>query len=243
MVVSIDSTGPHLHRRGYRMAHSRASIRENLAAGVVQLSGWDEKVPLVDPFCGAGTIPIEAALIASGRPPGMQRGFAFQYWKDFDGSLWEALRREARQGVRDTPGVEILAGDISGKAVEACMENAERAGVSHLVRVERCRAAGLHLPGTRGIIVMNPPYGRRMRRPAGKGRGALREIEGLVRRLSGSGWRWAIVYPGPVPGGSKALATFSNGGIRVGLWFGQGWDPPCRRTPGMAAGRRSRPRF
>lgn len=173
--VSLDSTGPAgLHQRGYRLDTGGAPLRETLAAGLVELTGWDGsgEVPLVDPMCGAGTIPIEAALKATGRAPGRLRGgpggggFGFQRWPDFDAPLWRRLLREADERIAaGLGGVRVRGSDISVEAVRMARANAERAGVcaSGVVEFEE---ADLFEKGPSagppGVLVFNPPYGERL---------------------------------------------------------------------------------
>ncbi len=227
-VISVDSSGPHLHRRGYRLVHSKASIRENLAAGILLLSKWKWSEPLIDPFCGAGTIPIEAALMAAGMAPGAQRGFAFQYWRNYDPVLWEGLKKASMEGIRSLEGLEIMASDLSGEAVKACLQNADRAGVSRLIKIQRRSAARISPLDAKGLLVTNPPYGRRVRGRGSKGEGAYEILDHLLTRKL-KGWRWAVLCPksrlAKFQRRSRLAAILSNGGIRVGLWVG----PPPQR--------------
>jgi putative N6-adenine-specific DNA methylase len=161
-VVSLDSSGAGLHQRGYRLDRNEAPLRETLAAGLVELCGWDGSVPLVDPMCGSGTIAIEAALKATGRAPGRRRaGCGFQRWPDFDAGLWERLLREADARVSER-GVRVLGSDISGEAVRAARANAERAGVGAVVRFEEADLFELEPPPPQGVLLFNPPYGERL---------------------------------------------------------------------------------
>jgi len=164
--VSADSSGAHLHQRGYRRAVTQAPLRETLAAAMVLASGWDEMSPLVDPFCGSGTIPIEAALIARRLAPGRDRRFRFMAWPSFDESVWRDVLSRAREAERPASGGRILGADRSGWAMRAAVGNAERAGVAGDVTFERHDAIELpappeHGPPT-GWIVTNPPYGVRL---------------------------------------------------------------------------------
>jgi putative N6-adenine-specific DNA methylase len=180
--ISADSSGAHLHQRGYRTAVAEAPLRETLAAALVLASGWDRKTPLLDPFCGSGTIPIEAALLARRIAPGKRRTFRFADWPDFDRSVWQRVWTRALESELPTAGVVIAGSDRSGAALRAAIANAERAGVSADVRFRRADVADVPPPGhTPGWIVSNPPYGVRLgerdelrRLYAGLGR-ALRE--------------------------------------------------------------------
>lgn len=160
VTVSMDSSGELLHRRGYRQAVAKAPLRETLAAAMLMASGWDKKSPLVDPFCGSGTIPIEAALLALGRPPGLHRRFAFMNWPGYHESDWQAVLAEVQPlSALEAP---IFASDRDAGAVQMARENAQRAGVADLIRFE-CQAVSAIQPLEKpGWVVTNPPYGLRV---------------------------------------------------------------------------------
>ena len=159
--LCIDTSGDGLHKRGYRPAHNAAPLKETMAAALVTLSGYRGKEDFCDPFCGSGTIPIEAALIAKNRAPGISRGFAAMAWPGFEAPLWDAVRAEARS--REFSGnYRIYASDIDPKAIEIARENARRAGVDDVVRFAVADALAFDRTTDRGIIVTNPPYGERM---------------------------------------------------------------------------------
>lgn len=161
-LVSLDSSGELLHRRGYRLATAKAPLRETLAAALLMASEWDCVQPLIDPFCGSGTIPIEAALLARKIPPGLNRQFGFQQWRGYDKMKWEALVGSAQRGILpDSPG-PIIGTDRDAGAVSAAMANAERAGVVANVRFEKASVSALKPPRQPGWIVTNPPYGTRV---------------------------------------------------------------------------------
>lgn len=160
--LSLDLSGESLNRRGYRDDPAEASLRETLAAGMVMLTGWDGTQPLVDPMCGAGTIPIEAALLASGRAPGLLRGaFGFQRLAGYDGRLWKRLVAEAGEQVRGT-AARIEGCDLSAAAVRGALRNAERAGVSGIAGFQPRDIREFAPEGPPGTILCNPPYGVRM---------------------------------------------------------------------------------
>lgn len=215
--ASVDASGENLHRRGWRKDIGEAPLRENLAAAVLALADWDPDEPLVDPMCGSGTLPIEAATIAAGRPPGRDRTFAFQTWPSHDAEAWTALRREHGAVGRAV----ILGADRDPEVLRAAEANARRAGVADRVRFEACDVAALEAPtGRPGLVVCNPPYGARIR-GADAAWGAL----GRTLRERFDGWRVALL----VPEGrllSKArlrlprVASFTNGGLRVAVHVG-----------------------
>ena len=157
----LDTTGPGLHKRGYRAVGVEAPLRETLAAAMVLLSRYRGRDPFRDPFCGSGTIAIEAALIAKNRAPGLDRTFDAQRWACVDSRLWLDAAGEAMD--REFDGrYDIWGGDIDPKAVRIARENAVKAGVEELVRFETADAARLRCQGEYGQIVTNPPYGERM---------------------------------------------------------------------------------
>ncbi len=161
--LSLDLSGESLNRRGYRADPTEASLRETLAAGMILLTGWDGRDPLVDPACGAGTIPIEAALIATNTAPGLLRkDFSFQKFADFDRKAWETLLDEARGRVREKWRGRIEGSDLSREAIRGARENAGRAGVGGRIAFEVRDVRNLAPEGPPGIILCNPPYGVRM---------------------------------------------------------------------------------
>ena len=167
LTLSVDSSGALLHRRGYRLASAKAPIRETLAAAMLLAMEWGGSVPLVDPLCGSGTIPIEAALLARRVPPGWRRRFAFENWPEFKPPVWEFARGEAAKEILDRVGVSIVAADRDAGAVEACAANAERAGVASDLSI-RCAALSATLTDPDvtalppGLVLTNPPYGVRV---------------------------------------------------------------------------------
>lgn len=217
--LSVDASGELLHRRGWRLATAKAPMRENLAAAVLRLAGWQPGEPLVDPMCGSGTFPIEAATIVLGLPPGARRSFAFERWPTHDPRAWEAFRRK-RPGVLD-PSTPIVGADRDAGAIEAAQGNAQRARVDRRIRLERCAFRDLQSPAPAGLVVANPPYGKRI----GEVGASLEEL-GRVLSAKWAGWRFALVVPeqGPtrrlgLP--TEVVARFSNGGVPVALVVGQ----------------------
>ena len=157
----IDTSGAGLHKRGYRPVGSAAPLRETLAAAIVKLSRYRGREPVCDPFCGSGTIPIEAALAAINRAPGLDRAFAAEQWAWLDDKLWEDAKQEAKN--HEFKGsYDIWGGDIDPKYIDIANENARRAGVSEHIRFEAADAAAFTQEIKNGIIMTNPPYGERV---------------------------------------------------------------------------------
>ena len=157
----LDTTGPGLHKRGYRAVGVEAPLRETLAAAMVILSRYRGKDPFRDPFCGSGTIAIEAALIARNRAPGLDRSFDAQKWRWLDGQCWLDAAGEAMDKEFDG-AYDIWGGDVDPKAVRIARENAVKAGVEDIVRFDEADVKKFHCQGEYGQIVTNPPYGERL---------------------------------------------------------------------------------
>jgi 23S rRNA (guanine2445-N2)-methyltransferase / 23S rRNA (guanine2069-N7)-methyltransferase len=197
-VVSVDLSGDSLHRRGYRGGSGEAPLKETLAAAVLTLAGWPELartgVPLLDPFCGSGTLVIEAALMAADRAPGLERRMGFTRWGGHDVGLWAGLVEEARGRVRERPEAACLlrGADRDPSVVRLAQQNARRAGVEGWTRFEagEAREARPREGEAPGLLVCNPPYGERL--------GEVRELEGLYRDLGDTlkrrfpGWTAAL---------------------------------------------------
>ena len=172
--LTIDTTGPGLHKRGYRQDAGEAPLRETLAAGIVLLSGWKPDRILADPFCGSGTIAIEAALIGRNIAPGLSRSFVSQTWAQVPENVWNAAREEARNAARDEQFM-ILASDRDGSVLKKATANAERAGVSQNIAFQRLEAGAFRSRKKYGYIICNPPYGERT--------GEEKEMEDLYREM------------------------------------------------------------
>jgi putative N6-adenine-specific DNA methylase len=160
--ISVDSSGALLHKRGYRLESAKAPLRETLAAALLLLTGWSAEMPLIDPFCGSGTIPIEAALLDRNIPPGVARDFAFMHWPGFVLLEWERVLHSARDGIirRDT---HIFGYDRDQGAIQAAISNASRAGLKEVVHFQRQSISELTPPSSNpGWVITNPPYGVRI---------------------------------------------------------------------------------
>ena len=157
----LDTTGTPLHKRGYRPAHVAAPLRETLAAALVDIAGYRGRGDFCDPFCGSGTIAIEAALAAKGRAPGLSRDFAAMQWAWLPAGVWPQAREEAR--AREFHGdYHIFASDIDPRAVAMARDNARRAGVDDCITFAVADAREFDRTTDRGVIVTNPPYGERL---------------------------------------------------------------------------------
>ncbi len=164
--IYLDSSGDSLHKRGYRAAGGEAPLNEVLAAGILQLTGWDRRSPLVDFMCGSGTLPIEAALWALNIAPGLCRPkFAYMRWKDFNPALHDELLAQARDARLPSLEFPMIASDLDPAVIESAKENARRAGVPEAIRFEVAHFESATPPASSGTLVFNPPYDERMKVP------------------------------------------------------------------------------
>ena len=193
VVLYLDTTGPGLHKRGYRAVGNEAPLRETLAAAMVILTRYRGREYFWDPFCGSGTIPIEAALIAKNRAPGLSRRFAAEVFPWVESSVWENARQEAKD--REFRGdYRILGSDNDPKCVSLSMANARKAGVADCVKFADGDATKMSLPTDSGILVCNPPYGQRMLEQ----QSAQRLYGALGRHLKfADGWKKFIITSEP----------------------------------------------
>lgn len=220
-VLSLDSSGESLHKRGYRPILTKAPLNEALAAALVQRCGWDPQTPFIDPLCGSGTIPIEAAWIALKRPPGLTRKhFGFMGWIDYDVALWTAIRDDARSNMLKKLPAPIAGFDIRKDAIEFADGNARAAGVGHLIQFERRDFRDFQPPdGMRGTILCNPPYGERL--------GDEKELRPFYQKIGEvlgnrcGGWNCAVFT------GNDNLARQIRLPVRESLPFWNG-KIPCR---------------
>lgn len=173
--LTIDTSGTGLHKRGYRENSVEAPLKETLAAALVQLSYWNKNRLLIDPFCGSGTIPIEAAMIGKNIAPGLQRNFASEEWPRVKKEFWKEARVEALKSIDQDAKLNILGCDIDKKAVEISKENAFNIGVDDSINFIAQDALKIMPKEKYGVIITNPPYGERL--------GERKEIEDLYRKL------------------------------------------------------------
>lgn len=171
----LDTSGAGLHKRGYRANANAAPLRETLAAALVKLSRYKGRGEFLDPFCGSGTIPVEAALIAREQAPGLRRAFDAERWGWIDGDRWARARREAEERIRRGRSYAIFGSDIDPDCVALAAENAYKAGVSDTVTFREEDACSLRLSHREGTLVCNPPYGQRML--------DIRQAQELLRRF------------------------------------------------------------
>jgi putative N6-adenine-specific DNA methylase len=157
--ISLDSSGESLHKRGYKIKNTQAPLNEVLAAGMILLSGWDKSSPFVDPMCGSGTLPIEAALIAHGIPPGIYREeFGFMRWSNYNDALFEKVI-EPYEDLKPSKKIQIKGSDISESAVEVSKNNAENAGLKEVIDFEIKAIENFKPPqNQKGTAIINPPY-------------------------------------------------------------------------------------
>ena len=198
--VQLNTSGDALSRRGYRTWNGEAPLKETLAAALIQLSPWKPGLPLYDPCCGTGTIPVEAALMASGRLPGLNRSFAmekFSFCRDLDTI---SLRKEAERTISDTQSCEIGGSDIDPDAVDLARRHVMQAGLKNLVSLSVMPLQELSLPQPRGVFVCNPPYGERISDQA-SARLLYRDLSALRNRHPG----WSLCAISSDPGFEKAF--------------------------------------
>lgn len=175
VTLMIDTSGEGLHKRGYRALSNEAPLRETLASAMVQLSGWTYDRPLLDPFCGSGTIPIEAALIGANIAPGIEREFTAEKWPNIPKKLWWDARKEAHESIIKNVNLQIFGSDIDEKAVKLSTDNARKANVDQYITFEKKDVKNINPSGDYGCIICNPPYGERL--------GELKEVERLYRDM------------------------------------------------------------
>ena len=160
--VTLDTTGPGLNKRGYRRLIGKAPLKETMAAAMVNLSFWNPDRILVDPCCGSGTIPIEAAMIAKNIAPGLSRSFASEEWDAVPKNIWKEERARSYKEIRSDLDLKIYGSDIDPAAIKIAKENAEEAGVGDLIRFSVADVSALKTKALSGVMISNPPYGERI---------------------------------------------------------------------------------
>jgi putative N6-adenine-specific DNA methylase len=203
-ILSLDSSGASLHRRGYRPAMGLAPLKETLAAALLEMAEWEPSLPFLDPLCGSGTLPLEASLNALNIAPGLFREqFAFETWRDFDEKLWKQLLEEAENSKLPELKAAIFGSDRDPDILNQARMNAEQCGVADKVTFTQTELSQIEAPGNSGVIICNPPYGERL--------GDVRELGDFYKLLGDvfkqrfKGWTAFVLT------GNKELAK------RVGL--------------------------
>ena len=186
-VLTIDTSGAGLHKRGYREAGGEAPLKETLAAALVLLSFWNADRILIDPMCGSGTILIEAAMIARHIAPGLKRGFASEKWPAIDENYWSEARLAARDAIIPDHKLQIFGYDIDEKSIAACKINAANAGVGDVILFERKDIKDLWIDKQYGIVISNPPYGVRMSEFK-----EINEIYIAIHKAFRKKWGWSL---------------------------------------------------
>lgn len=238
VTIALDASGVGLHKRGYRQLTGTAPLRETLAAALIQLSFWNRERPLIDPFCGTGTLPIEAALIGRNIAPGLQREFAAEAWPLVDSRHWNDARDEARDAIGGETEYTIIGTDTDSKALGMARYHAERAGVAEDIHFQEKAFADLTTKRQYGCIICNPPYGERS--------GDLAEAEQIYRDMQRVFWpmqTWSHYVLTSHPRfqelyGRKAdrRRKLYNGRIECTYYQYYGPRPPRRNKDGEATG-------
>ena len=219
--LSLNTSGEHLHRRGYRLNVGEAPLRETLAASILKASHAEDYDLILDPMCGAGTFLIEAALLKRKLAPGLSRNFAFELFPSFQKRKWERFKLAAQSASLPKSSAKLIGCDVDERALDAARDNAERAGVLEDIDFFRADARTLdydafNVPNERALLITNPPYGRRL--------GGEQEVRDLYRALDerlrhAGGWHVALLTPEPEWLGLPLTSTlkFRNGGLLVSL--------------------------
>ena len=232
VTIGLDTTGDSLHKRGYRLLSSKAPIAENLAAALIMLTPWREDRILIDPFCGSGTFPIEAALMAANIAPGLNREFRACDWEHIvPARIWKDAYDEARESVNMDIKTDIQGYDIDDEMVRIARENARLAGVEELIHFQRRDVKDLSHPGKYGFIITNPPYGERI--------GEDNELAGLYDTLGerfGSLDCFSLYMITSYEGAEKSIGRKAdknrkiyNGMLQTRFYSFMGPKPPGRR--------------
>lgn len=216
LTASLDTSGVILYKRGYRQEVTKSPMRETLAAALILASGWDKRSPLIDPFCGSGTIPVEASWMAFNIPAGYLRKFAFMDWLDFDLGTWNAIRNSLKIDLDNK--IEIFGFDRDAGAIEIAQSNAKRAGVGDRIKFHCQALSYLQSNRPHGWIITNPPYGHRI--SEGNDLRNLYAQLGKVLRSETPGWTLAIITNDTQLSGHsgfklETLNKVRNGGINT----------------------------
>ncbi|MEM8828012.1 MAG: class I SAM-dependent RNA methyltransferase [Cyanobacteria bacterium P01_G01_bin.19] len=192
-ILSLDSSGSSLHRRGYRPAIGAAPMKETLASAILELSEWTPDLAFLDPMCGSGTLPIEAALKGLNIAPGLYRDFGFQTWLDYDDKLWQSLIKEAEQQQKHNLDVPIIGSDRNLQVIRQAFVNAENSGLEDYVKFARKELVDIEPPADKGVLICNPPYGVRLGNE--EELGELYKLLGDIFKQRFKGWT-AYIFTG-----------------------------------------------
>ena len=193
LTLYLDTSGEPLFKRGYRSAAGEAPLRENLAAGILRLAGWMPGEPLLDPMCGSGTLPIEAALMALDIAPGARRSFGFEKLQNFDRKAWDKLKSDAIARERPRTALPIYGSDLYGDELKTARANLAAAGLENVVSLKQANMLEISAPAASGVIVTNPPYGVRLGDASGLAEFYPKLGDALKQKFSG--WR-AYIFSG-----------------------------------------------
>jgi putative N6-adenine-specific DNA methylase len=230
--LTLDTSGAGLHKRGYRKLASPAPLKETLAAALILLSRWGPDRPFIDPLCGSGTLPIEAALLGLNLAPGAGRTFAAEKWPVVSQSLWNRAREEAADLARRDRPVRVLGSDLDGEVLDLARCHAQQAGVAENVFFQKLPVAGLRSARKYGCLICNPPYGERL--------GDISRVEQLYREM-GTAFReldtWSCYVLTAHPGFERLFGRRAdkkrklyNGRIRCNYYQFYGPRPPRKKT-------------
>ena len=234
VTVGLDTTGDSLHKRGYRKLTAKAPIAENLAAALIMLTPWKGDRILVDPFCGSGTIPIEAAMMAVNMAPGMNRDFMAQNWQNVIANrLWYDAVDEAREMIDMSIDTDIQGYDIDDKMVAIARENAKLAGVENKIHFQRRPVSELRHPKKYGFVITNPPYGERLEDKA-----ALPELYRQIGERYAALDSWSMYLITSYENAQRDIGRQAdknrkiyNGMMKTYFYQFQGPKPPKKKLP------------
>jgi len=222
--ISIDSSGLPLYKRGYKTFVTDAPLRETIAASMILSSGWDGSVPLLDPFCGSGTILFEALNFVMNKPVGVNRDFAFFNWRNFDNDIFNSVKEELMHSVKKNIKSEIYAFDIDKKAIKALKENAKKNDVQDLIKSDAKDFRDIIPPQEKGFIITNPPFGIRVLDKKTIDRFYIDFVGALKNRFKG--WKIGVLIPNNKVKFFDSLSlesrlSFVFGGLRVNFLVGE----------------------
>ncbi|MFK7779440.1 MAG: class I SAM-dependent RNA methyltransferase [Gimesia sp.] len=230
--ICVDTTGSSLHKRGYRKLTAGAQLKETLAAGLIQLSYWNRERPFIDPCCGSGTIPIEAALIGTNTAPGINREFISEGWQQLPPELWNDAREEARDLERNDIAFRLQAYDIAPAMIRVARHHAEEAGMEDFIHFQQQPLSELASPRKYGCLITNPPYGERLGEKSDAEK-IYREMKRVFEPLEL--WSTYVLTSHPdferFIGKKARRRKLYNGGIECTYYQFPGPPPPRKKSP------------